>query len=113
MRHIWQHEYAPDMNENHAAGFGDALIHEAEIDADGYAIWYLSYSPNMNIEEAASIMCPVEKTNYPEAFRLRIEKAIEINQQHIDSKKPERKLHSFLTFIKNIFKFGGKNNESV
>lgn len=112
MRHIWQNKYHPQMNEKHAKGFGESLMHPAEIDADGYAIWYISEAPDMYIEKAAGIMCPKEKKHYPKAYMYRIEKAKEIkayfdeqrdkmNAEMNDSKR--QKKASFLDTLKNLF----------
>lgn len=78
-RHLWQHIYEPAMNKHPAAGFTESLAHPAEIDADGYAIWYVSNYFGISIEKAAEILCPEEKRTYPEAFKIRILKAREIN----------------------------------
>ena len=78
MRHIWQAKYYPEINHTHAIGFGESLNHPAEIDADGFAIWYMSHYCNMYVEKAASIVCPEEKKHYSKQFMLRIEKSKEI-----------------------------------
>ena len=86
MRHIWQYTYHPEMNEKYAKGFGESLNHSAEIDADGYAIWYLSEFQNMYFEKAAGIICPKEKKYFPKAYMYRIEKAKEI-KAYFDKQK--------------------------
>lgn len=87
MRHIWQDTYQPEMNKKHAKGFSESLMHPAEIDADGYAIWYLSKTPDMNINKAAGIMCPEEKKHHPKEYQYRIEKANEISAFFDEEKK--------------------------
>lgn len=105
MRHIWQHTYHPEMINKPAKGFGESLMNPAEIDADGYAIRYISERYNMYIEKAASIMCPEEKKHYPKAFMYRIEKAKEFTTNfeapHITA-TPKRT--SFWKKIKQLFR---------
>lgn len=120
MRHIWQNKYHPKMNENPAKGFVEALKHPAEIDADGYAIWYISDEANMSIDEAnmsideaAGIMCPEEKEHHPKEYMYRIEKAKEL-KAYFDEKRnkmvagieasKKQKSASILDKIKNIFR---------
>ena len=113
MRHIWQDTYHPEMNENHARGFGESLMHPAEIDADGYAIWYISEAPNMYIDKAAGIMCPEEKKHYPKPYLYRIEKAKEIKAFFDEERQKtaaeheapqEQKKASVFDKLRNIFK---------
>lgn len=93
LRHIWQYTYSPAINTNHAIGFGDSLMHPAEIDADGYAIWYLSEFQNMYFEKAAGIICHKEKKYFPKAYMHRIEKAKEIKAYFDEQKeKSESKI---------------------
>lgn len=112
MRHIWQDKYHPEMNKNHAKGFGESLTHPAEIDADGYAIWYISEAPEMYIDKAAGIMCPEEKKHHPKEYMYRIEKAKEIQAFFEEQRKKmaaeieaskKQKSASILDKIKNIF----------
>lgn len=101
------------MNENHAKGFGESLMHPAEIDADGYAIWYISEAPEMYIDKAAGIMCPEEKKHHPKEYMYRIEKAKEIkayfdeqrNKMAAESDASKKqKSASILDKIRNIFR---------
>ena len=112
MRHIWQDTYHPEMNESHAKGFGESLMHPAEIDADGYAIWYISEAPNMYIDKAAGIMCPEEKKHHPKAYMYRIEKAKEIKAYFDEQREKmiaemnaskKQKKASFLDTLKHLF----------
>lgn len=112
IRHIWQDKYHPEMNEIRARGFGESLMHPAEIDSDGYAIWYISETPGMYIDKAASIICPEEKNSHPKAYMYRVEKAKEI-KAFFDEKKEKRivdintstkqKKASFLETLKHLF----------
>ena len=109
MRHIWQYTYHPEMNAKPAKGFEESLIHPAEIDADGYAIWYISENPDMSIEKAAGIMCPAEKENHPKEYMCRIEKAKEIKEYYDEQSARknagrEQKGKSFLNSIMHFFK---------
>lgn len=113
MRHIWQHEYAPEMNQKHAVGFMESLMHPAEIDADGFAIWYISNTQNMYIDKAAGIICPEEKKHHPKEYMYRIEKAKEIKAYFDEQReKTEAEMatskknnkESILDKIKSIFK---------
>lgn len=119
LRHIWQNTYHPNMNQKPAKGFGESLTHPAEIDADGFAIWYLSEAPNMYLQKAAGIMCPEEKKHYPKAYTARVEKAKEI-KAYFDEQRKKRMLEknspskpkklSFLEkLIHIITKKGGSN----
>lgn len=80
MRHIWQHVYAPQSYQNHAAGFLESLIHPSEIDADGYAIWYMSAIFAIAAEKAATIICPEEYTYRPKEYQARMEKYQKISR---------------------------------
>lgn len=79
LRHVWQHVYYPDLDHEHAHGFIESLNHPAEIDADAFAIWFLSNLPSVNtIEHAAEIICPTEKASYPKAYKARITNAYQL-----------------------------------
>lgn len=78
MRHIWQEKHAELFPEGHAFGFDESLNDPKEIDADGYAIAFLSTFPGFDMENSASIICPEEKKSYPEAYFLRLKRAKEI-----------------------------------
>lgn len=111
MRHIWQNKYLPEINKNPAMGFDESLMHPAEIDADGYAIWYLSYAANIHIERAATIMCPEEKKYYPKEYMYRIEKAKEIQTSFYEKTKDKscefenkKKRPFFFDGIRKFFK---------
>ena len=75
LRHIWQKKYYPDIAKTYARGYLDSLMDPAEIDADGFGIWYLSTCPGMDLEKAAAILCPNEKTHHHKAYLLRMEEA--------------------------------------
>lgn len=109
MRHIWQYKYHPTMNTSHANGFMESLTHPGEIDADGYAIYYLAKATGISMNDAADIMCPEERKNYPEAYTKRLEKAKEIAcLLATDSCHSERKKMSFFEKIKKHL-YGGKH----
>ena len=74
LRHIWQNQYS-DLNLHPADGFIESLTHPAEIDADGYAIWYLSNRTKLSLEDAAALICPEEQKHYQKEFQQRLEKA--------------------------------------
>jgi hypothetical protein len=80
MRHLWQNEYRPEMNAIHANGFRESLTHPAEIDADAFAIWYIS--GGMSMEEAGGIVCPEEKKKYPKEFSVRVKLAQELKEEY-------------------------------
>ena len=82
IRHIWQAKYKPELIQKDAADFGESLMHPAEIDADGFAIWFMSTMPNMNLKKAASLLCPEEKRRYPKAFFYREEAAKKIAKNY-------------------------------
>lgn len=112
LRHIWQDKYHSELNEKPAKGFEESLMHPAEIDADGYSIWYLSETPGMCIEIAAGIMCPEEKKHYSTAYMYRIEKAKEIKayfdaqRENLTAEKnvpTKQKKTSFLDTLKHLF----------
>ena len=86
MRHIWQEESKPEITENSATGFEESLMHPAEIDADSYAIWYISEKYHMYLEKAAGIICPTEKKHYAKAYMNRVEKAKEL-KKYYDEKR--------------------------
>lgn len=77
IRHIWQKKYLPELVKKHAQGYTASLSNLAEIDADGFGIWYLSVKQDISYEEAASILCPTEKKYNPKEYTSRIEKAKE------------------------------------
>ena len=111
LRHIWQNIYNPDINEQHAIGFADALYHEAEIDADAFAIFYLSMVTKVNIETIASEYCKTEKELFPTAYEIRIQCAKEISREMnsveskptSDTRKEEHSL-KIIDWIKNMKK---------
>lgn len=118
MRHIWQAKYHPEINKKHARGFEESLTHPAEIDADGYAIWYISDTPDMDIEKAAEIMCPEEKRYHKNEYQMRIEKAYEIKAYFDELRKKmvaemeaSKKQHkaTILDKVINFFKNNGGN----
>ena len=59
IRHKWQNEYKPKMAEKPAENFQQSLTNQAEIDADAYAIYFLSTCFNISLKKAAHIMCPL------------------------------------------------------
>ena len=89
LRHIHQRKYLPELGINgHAKGGKDTLYHPEEIDADGFAIAYL-VSCGYSFESAGAITCPLEKGNYPRAYKLRMEKAHEIYEETFEKKKED------------------------
>lgn len=101
IRHIWQHIYVPDINQYPAQGFFQSLTHPAEIDADGYAICYISQELNITLNNAAEIICREECQHYPDDYIIRIKKATEIkdNMQSKSNKKSSA-FHRFLRLRK-------------
>lgn len=82
IRHIWQAKYKPEILEKDAADFGESLMHPAEIDADGFGIWFMATTHNMNLKKAASMLCPEEKKHFPKAFFYREDAAQQIAEQY-------------------------------
>lgn len=109
VRHFWQKKYRPNMSGQNAMGYGNSLVSEAEIDADGFAIWYLSKYASMHIEKAAGIVCPEEKKHEPKAYFKRIEKANEIaaEMEELFAQRAANKVQkskNFIDVIKEFFK---------
>lgn len=105
MRHVWQFAYHPEINKIPANGFIESLVHPAEIDADGYAIWYTSEFCGIDIEEAASIICPEEKEFYYKNYFQRISKANEIKTYFSKNYNCQDKTSSsFMSKIKQILR---------
>ncbi len=77
-RHIWQYYHAKNLNAHHANGFDESTEHPAEIDADGYAIYFVSNYYGISMDEAANFICPEEKKKYPAAYSSRLAKAHEL-----------------------------------
>lgn len=86
LRHTWQHTYNCKFRSQVADGFNESLDNPEEIDADGYAILYLSQSYNVTLDEAASIICPTEKIEHPTAYGKRLSRAKEL-QSEIPNKR--------------------------
>lgn len=80
MRRLWQNAYRSEMNAVHTNGFRESLRHPAEIDADAFAIWYIS--GDMAMEEAGGIICPEEKKKYPKEFSARVKLAKELKEEY-------------------------------
>lgn len=78
IRHIWQKKYDPEIVKNYAQGYVDSLFNPAEVDADGFGIWFLSNFFNISHENAASILCASEKIYHPKAYTYRLKKAKEL-----------------------------------
>lgn len=100
MRHIWQNIYNPAINRCPAQGFIDSLTHPAEIDADGYAIYYMSGVSKMSFKNAAEIICPEEYQYYPGDCITRIKKAVAIRE---DMQLKSQKKPLLLNRISNLF----------
>lgn len=81
MRHLWQELYNPKIREKKACGFLESLYNEAEVDADGFAIAFISFSPNFNLENAGKVICKKEYEEYNDAFLYRIEAAKQIKEE--------------------------------
>lgn len=81
MRHIWQETHLA-IDQDPAAGFIESLTHPAEIDADGYAIWYLASEQRLTLEAAAAILCPEEKMSHAAAYDLRLSCAKKLKKEH-------------------------------
>ena len=83
LRHIWQDKH-PEIfaSDKHACGFDDSLYDDKEIDADGYAIYYLNVNKKLSIKEAANLMCPEESKNNRDAFQKRINVAKQLRRSN-------------------------------
>ena len=100
IRHIWQKKYQPEIVKKHAQGYTDSLSNPAEIDADGFGIWFLSVNLDMSYEKAGSILCPTEKKCNPKAYTYRIEKAKEF--QTIYAPQDQSKAETKNTILKEF-----------
>lgn len=80
LRHIWQRECTPNLLKKPANGFLESLVHPAEIDADGYAIYYLHDQGGINMDQAGKIMCQEEQKHYQKAYQMRLFKAAKIKE---------------------------------
>lgn len=100
MRHIWQYNFNSEINQFHAIGFSDSLIHPAEIDADGFAIWYMSKFPDISFEQAASLLCPLEESDYKDAFIARKNKAMELKKEFENNSRKDSILSKFIKIMK-------------
>lgn len=76
IRHLWQKKYHESDYAKIAKGFIDSLDNPAEIDADAFAIAYVSNGANM--VEVAQHICKNEFETYPCALDVRLKKANEI-----------------------------------
>ena len=57
LRHVWQQTYHIDIYNKHASSYDDALFNLSEIDADAFAIWYLSVVKDCSLAQALSLYC--------------------------------------------------------
>ena len=96
IRHVWQHKYNPEIDAVHAHGFIESLNHPAEIDADGFAIFYLSLIKGITFEEAADIICHNEKSFSKDAYQARINKAVEIKTNYRKTKTHWKKFKELI-----------------
>ena len=78
LRHIWQKKVHPKRYAKTAKGYRDTLFNEAEIDADAFAIMYLSGGKGM--ESVGSVICDNYYTENSDAFELRMKRAEEIRR---------------------------------
>lgn len=74
MYHILQRDNGLFMAE-YAKGYYESLYNTAEIEADAFAICYMSALFTLDFKEAASILCPYEEKYNSGAFYKRIKKA--------------------------------------
>lgn len=106
VRHFWQKKYHPEEYSEVAMGYGDSLLNHAEIDADGFAIYYIAKYAPMYIEKAARIVCPKEKKDSPKGFMKRIERAKEM-QDLIDAMdaptEPSTQKENFASKLRKFF----------
>lgn len=80
-RHIYQEIHNPDIYIKHANDFIKSCLHPAEIDADGYAIHHLMSIKEMTYDEAAELIYPEGKVFLNEAYKKRIRRAKEIDEE--------------------------------
>lgn len=108
LRHVWQHKQPNYKKRIHAQGIRESAKDPEEIDADAFAIWFISTSDKYNIESAAEFFCSNEKMLYPEYFEERINRAHEIKKNienkysNDNSKQKKRFFNSLLAKIKNL-----------
>lgn len=91
MFHIFQKNEG-FLTDEYAKGYFESLDNTAEIEADAFAICYISVLFKLDYKEAASILCPYEKKYNSGAFFKRVKKAKKISKK---------------------FSFGGGSVESV
>ena len=102
IRHIWQSYYNPSLVKKTYKKPGEDLLCPAEIDADGFALWYLAADkkdkPACFKKMAEEIVFPRYIvlslgskfiSSYEQGLDLRIKKAEEIDAEY-------RKYHSFI-----------------
>lgn len=76
IRHLWQQRYNKDIvNLNYNNDSVSSMRDRSEIDADGYAIWYISKEYHVTLKMAANVLCSDELKYDPKAFRMRLDKA--------------------------------------
>lgn len=80
MRHLWQNKYRPDEYHDNAFG-AKVLYNPAEIDADGFAMFFLTQITKISLDQAGAIMCASEKLYDDNAYRKRLQQAADIAAQ--------------------------------
>ncbi len=102
LRHVWQHKQPGYTKRIHAQGIEESAKDPEEIDADAFAIWFISTSDEYTIESAAEFFCSNEKMLFPKYFDARIQRAYEIKAE-IDRKFPHGNSKNKKSFIKKLF----------
>ena len=109
IRHIFQDQFDSRIKETLAQGYRESLYNPAEIDADGFAIWYLYKFYGMHIEKAGSLLCPKEKKYEIKAYIKRIDSAKEFEAEFLKKEEEYRvsidhENSNILSFFKRLFK---------
>lgn len=80
MYHILQRDNGL-LKDEYAKGYYESLYDTAEIEADAFAICYISALFKLDYKEAASILCPYEEKYSSGAFFKRVKKARKISMK--------------------------------
>lgn len=80
MFHIYQKNEG-FLSDAYAEGYFESLNNTAEIEADAFAICYMSNVLNLSHKKSASILCPAEKKYNPDAYWKRLNRAKKISNK--------------------------------
>ena len=100
LRHIWQKTHHSIAYSENSKGYAESLYSPAEIDADAFAIAFMSEGTDMlNIGKH---ICKMEYRNNPDAFALRMDRAAKIIAADKKDKPPQKRktLSEFIHYRK-------------